>query len=178
MRCLYKATGVLTNIMIALIILCAVLFIGGLFVPKFFGTTPYIVLSSSMEPTIHTGSLVYISKTDKPIGTGDIVGYMAGDMPVVHRVIGRGNTGLITQGDANDIPDMNEVTDEELLGKCTLVIPGAGYAFSAIRSHTIAIGGVELPTVIPGAALILFLLCGAQYCIGLLASADDKGIDH
>lgn len=174
MKLVYKFLNGVTNILTGSIILCAVLIIGALYVPGFFGTNPYIVLSGSMEPVIHTGSLVYISETDEPFRVGDIIGYVAGETPVVHRIVGEEENGFITQGDANDAPDLALVTKSEILGKCVLTVPGAGYVLSSLRSHVIPMGSVELPIIIPLAAAVLFLLYAAQYCIDLLAFTDDR----
>lgn len=176
MKLAYKISNALTNLAILAVILCAVTALSGLFIPKLFGAKPYIVLSSSMEPVIHIGSLVYIKETDEPLNVGDIIGYSTGDTPVVHRIIGKGDEGYITQGDANDIPDMNEVTESQVLGKCGLVIPKMGYFLSSVRSRVIPVGNFQVPVLIPAAAILLFVLYAAQYCIGLLAFSNPE--DH
>lgn len=63
---------------------------------------PRIVLSGSMEPKIHTGSICFINKKvpyDK-IKTGDIIAFKAGkNTMVTHRVISVTNSGFETKGD-------------------------------------------------------------------------------
>ena len=63
---------------------------------------PRIVLSGSMEPKIHTGSICFINKKvpyDK-IKTGDIIAFKAGkNTMVTHRVISVTNAGFETKGD-------------------------------------------------------------------------------
>ena len=69
---------------------------------------PRIVLSGSMEPKIHTGSICFINKKvpyDK-IKTGDIIAFKAGkNTMVTHRVISVTNAGFETKGDANKVSD-------------------------------------------------------------------------
>ena len=173
MRIIYKIFGVITNVITGSVIVAVLFAAVTLFIPKLFSITPYMVLSGSMEPVIPTGSLVYISENET-VQEGDIVAYEIGDvMPVVHRIVGHGDEGYVTQGDANNAPDMNEVTDAQILGKCVFTVPGAGYLLSSIRSHTIMIGSIVVPVIIPIVTGIMLLLNGVQYIIGLLIS-DNK----
>ena len=156
MRIIYKIFGVITNVITGSVIVAVLFAAVTLFIPKLF-----------------TGSLVYISENET-VQEGDIVAYEIGDvMPVVHRIVGHGDEGYVTQGDANNAPDMNEVTDAQILGKCVFTVPGAGYLLSSIRSHTIMIGSIVVPVIIPIVTGIMLLLNGVQYIIGLLIS-DNK----
>ena len=174
MRKIYSIFNVLTNIVTWSVIICVVFFVCTLYVPRFFGTEPFIVLSSSMEPAIHTGSLVYISETDDELQVDDIVAYKTGDASVVHRITERTENGsYITKGDANANPDMNEVTRSQVLGKCTLIVPSAGYFLSALRSHVFHVGSVTMPVVIPITVGVLISMYLIQCIMSLLIKDED-----
>lgn len=168
MRMVYKIFSILTSVVTWSVLGLVLIVTAALFLPGLFGTKPYIVLSGSMEPLISTGSLAYIHESDEPLQEGDIIGYMAGDgLLVIHRIVGRGEDGWITQGDANEIQDMNEVADSQVLGKFVRSIPDAGYLLADIRSNTMNVGPFALPVLIPaitGAMLLLYLI---QYFLGL-----------
>lgn len=174
MKTAYRIFSVLSSIVIWAVLGIAVFAVAVLFLPKAFKTEPYIVLSGSMEPVIQTGSVVYIRQADGPLKEGDIIGYMAGDMPVVHRIIGRGENGWITQGDANEIPDMNEVADGQVLGRFSIAIPKAGYLISDIRSHTMTLGRFTVPVLIPAVMGLIISLYLTQYFLGLFVLEDIK----
>lgn len=133
-------------------------------VPKYFGYIPYIVLSGSMEPTIETGSIVYVDTHDTNFNVGDVVTYRiaAGtDMEnrVTHRVIEIDENGYaITKGDANDNPDMNPVPPSDIVGKFYLAVPKVGYVMAKIDSKTrwIIFGWVAALNIIAAYLATLF----------------------
>ena len=53
-----KVWNVVSSILVSLAVLLAVLLVG----VRLVGLRPYTVLSGSMEPTYHTGSLIYVKK--------------------------------------------------------------------------------------------------------------------
>lgn len=92
------------------------------------GIRPYIVLSGSMEPVIHTGSLALVDTRDKIPKIGDIVTYCQQDMIVTHRIVREEGGGYVTKGDANETEDEGRVEQERILGICRCSIPLMGYA--------------------------------------------------
>ena len=98
---------------------------------------PRIVLSGSMEPKIHTGSICFINKKvpyDK-IKTGDIIAFKAGkNTMVTHRVISVTNAGFETKGDANKVSDGISTNKTNYRGKTILSIPYAGYISMYLQS--------------------------------------------
>lgn len=98
---------------------------------------PRIVLSGSMEPKIHTGSICFINKKvpyDK-IKTGDIIAFKAGkNTMVTHRVISVTNSGFETKGDANKVSDGISTNKTNYRGKTILSIPYAGYISMYLQS--------------------------------------------
>lgn len=172
METVYKILNVLTMIFTWAVIAVVVISGAVLYGPRLFHTTPYIVLSSSMEPSIHTGSLAYITETENKPSVGDVIAYQAGEMPVVHRVVEVEEDGYLTQGDANDTPDMNIVEPEEVLGICSFVVPGAGFILSAVRSSVLKAGPIEIPTAVLYAGAVLLLLYGTQYILSRFVLED------
>jgi len=69
-----------------------------------------VVEGISMEPTMHTGDLVFLEKKapDK-IDVGDVVVYHAGSKYIIHRVIkiykNNGRYCYVVKGDNNPVPD-------------------------------------------------------------------------
>jgi len=92
------------------------------------------VLSGSMEPTLHTGSVIIV----KPISNykiGDVITFGPNtktQTPVTHRIsdmrVVDGNIIYITKGDANDSPDIREIQKKDIIGKVLFSVPFAGYA--------------------------------------------------
>lgn len=104
------------------------------FLPVLFGFQTFVVMSGSMSPTIPVGSLVYVDKnvSADDICAGDVIAFDIGQTePCLHRVIEIDEQGrLITQGDANESPDMSPVDSSRLIGRETIHLPSAGYAIS------------------------------------------------
>ena len=57
---LKKLWNALTTLIVIAIVILAILLAG----VRLVGLTPYVVLSGSMEPNYHTGSLIYDKKVD------------------------------------------------------------------------------------------------------------------
>ena len=117
-----------TLLLIGLILACL-----PLTVPRLFGYHIYSVVSGSMEPSIPTGSLVYIGEAElKDVSEGEVIAfYGTRDMAsiITHRVVeNRVLTGeFITKGDANQVHDPAPVPFDDILGKVRFHIPGIGY---------------------------------------------------
>lgn len=117
----------------------------------------YVVLSGSMEPAIHVGSLIISTAVDpKTLEVGDVVTYTRpGDQEsITHRIVqvkgsAQGRT-FITQGDANGAPDTGEVHFDHFAGKVQASVPYVGYAFMFIGSQQMRF----LFIVIPGILLL------------------------
>jgi signal peptidase I len=114
---------------------------------RLFGFEMLTVRSSSMEPAISRGDLIVVRPTAMAnVTEGDVVLFAAGGdgIPTVHRVAGinevelrirdaaTGETDiqtsyrLVTKGDANEQPDIQEVTESQLRGEVWFTVPGAG----------------------------------------------------
>lgn len=98
----------------------------------YFGLKPTLILTGSMEPTIHVNGTVILKDCDiNEIEVGDIIRYYddVRNFYVLHRVIekntdDRGEEYVITQGDANELPDERPVYDKDICGKVILIQNG------------------------------------------------------
>lgn len=103
-----------------------------MFIPKFFNIEPMIVLSGSMEPTYHVGSLLYVNKNVEDIEVGDTITFYSDlqkQILVTHRVVEVDEKEQVyyTQGDANEVRDIYPVDKNRVLGAPIFSIPKLGY---------------------------------------------------
>lgn len=162
MKKVYHA--VTTIILIVLIIVAAIMT-----VPRLFGMTPMAVLSGSMEPTFHVGSLVFVKQCDpSDVKQGDPITFkISADTVVTHRVISIDtvNQCFYTKGDANNTPDGGSVSYDNLLGKAVFTIPQMGYLAVYAQSKS---GIIVLVTII----LVVLIL---TFVPDLFFKDDDEG---
>ena len=129
-------------------------------VPKVFGYEMYTVISGSMEPSIPTGSLVYIMDMEpQDVADGDVIAFYGGhdsNAIITHRVVkNRVVMGeFVTKGDANEKEDMNPIPYMNFLGRVELSIPVVGELAQMLTSME---GKIAAGTLI-GVAVILQLL--------------------
>ena len=130
--------GILSNILIILVVIAAVLFVG----VRLVGLEPYVVLSGSMEPTYHVGSLIYVTKVDPlTLKEGDPVTFMINQKTVAtHRIIkvipdenDPTVVRFLTQGDNNDTDDGDPIHSKNVIGKPVFTIPYLGYFVNFIQ---------------------------------------------
>lgn len=145
---------VTTAVLIVLLSLVAIMY-----VPKFMGFNPMIVLSGSMEPTYHVGSLLYVKGTDTDkIKVGDPITFYLDDNEtlVTHRVIkiDEETKAFYTQGDANEVEDGSAISPDKVLGVPVFNIPKIGYVADKISGMS---GKIMYVTIIV-AVLILMLM--------------------
>ena len=119
----------LSTALVVIVVILAVLLAG----VRVIGFTPYTVLSGSMEPTYHVGSIVYVKKVDPTtLRVGDPITFrLTGNVIATHRIIevhgeGTPDLGFRTQGDANDTVDGITLASA-VIGKATFSIPYLGY---------------------------------------------------
>ena len=100
--------------------------------PKVFGIQSYVIISGSMEPSIPTGSLVYVRSTNTEIiQEGDIITFYSNrnsSLPTTHRVVENKTSEkeIITKGDANEKEDILPVRYADVLGKVVFFLPYLG----------------------------------------------------
>lgn len=93
--------------------------------PTLFGYAIVTVLSGSMEPEFFPGDLLVVH-AQEPYRVGEIVTYQAQGTFVTHRIVGLDGENFLTQGDANNAPDGQPVSQSQIHGKVRLIIPGVG----------------------------------------------------
>ncbi|MDX9871490.1 MAG: signal peptidase I [Clostridia bacterium] len=89
--------------------------------PDFLGYKPFIVLSDSMLPTIHSGDLVIVKKADTArLIEGDVISFMEGSAVITHRIVQitekDGKRFFATRGDNNNADDPRAVSEEAVQG--------------------------------------------------------------
>ena len=127
----------LSTVIVVGMVLLAVLLAG----VRLVGLTPYTVLSGSMEPNYHVGSVIYVMEVDPmELKDGDPVTYtMASGTVVTHRIIevldgdDPATRSFRTQGDANDTPDGKPVPASAVIGKPVFTIPFLGYVSDFVK---------------------------------------------
>ncbi len=125
------------NIITTTVLVVMIFIIAVMFVPKLFGIQPMVVLSGSMEPTYHVGSLLYVKEDTSNIKVGDaITFYVDDDTLVTHRVveIDKQTQTYTTKGDANQVADVNAISYSSVLGKPIFDIPYLGYLADKLSS--------------------------------------------
>lgn len=158
MKLFKKIWSIITTLLVAVVVVLAVLLFG----VRLLGLKPYSVLSGSMEPTYHTGSLIYVKKVDaSALQTGDPITFMLDeDTVATHRIIevipDPEDAAVVryqTQGDANEEADGGTVHCNNIIGKPVFTIPYLGYIANYIQHPpgtyaAIAVGAVLLILVI------------------------------
>ena len=143
-----------TTLLVAAVAILAILLAG----VRVFGLQVYTVLSGSMEPTYHTGSLIYVKKVDyKELKDGDVITFMLDeDTLATHRIVGvvpdDEDPEVLryrTKGDANDAEDGSLVHYKNIVGTPVFSIPKLGYFADFIQNPpgsymAISIGAVIL----------------------------------
>lgn len=115
---------------------------------------PAVVISGSMEPVLHTGSLVIIDMKKKNPEEGDVIAFEVGDSFVTHRLAEKTEDGYITRGDANETNDPWIVAPGDIAGTIILHIPYVGYFIRGISGKT----GIILCILVISCVLLAGLL--------------------
>ncbi|MEK7116711.1 MAG: signal peptidase I [Patescibacteria group bacterium] len=146
-----KLSKIIYYVVLAFIFAVAILLI--VFIFPVTGIKVLTVLSGSMEPSIHTGSLVLVKPTAN-YKIGDIVTFGLNtktQIPTTHRIaeirVQEGQTIYKTKGDANNAEDMKEVAVRDIIGKVYISVPLAGYAVDFVRKPLGLILIIVLPAL-------------------------------
>lgn len=131
-----KVWNIISGILVAAVVVLAALLVG----VRLLGFQVYTVLSGSMEPNYHVGSLVYVkSVSADEIKVGDAITFVLDSgMVATHRVTAvseeNGNTAYKTKGDANENEDAGLVSYQNVLGKANFSIPYLGYLANFVQN--------------------------------------------
>lgn len=138
-KSIIKIWNVFTSVLVALVVILALLLVG----VRVFGMQVFTVLSGSMEPVYHVGSLIYVKETDPmTLQPGDVITFMLDENTVAtHRIVDvipdEEDPSVIrfqTKGDANDAVDGSLVHYKNVLGTPVFTIPKLGYLASYIQN--------------------------------------------
>lgn len=152
LKIMKKTYKILEKIIYAIILLIAILLVWSI-LPVKNGPKIFVVLSGSMEPAMHTGSVVII-KPESQYKIGDIVTFGKNaktQVPTTHRIISsRAVEGVMlftTKGDANNGPDITEIRQSDIHGKALLSVPYIGYLVNFIRKPIGLIVVIVIPAL-------------------------------
>ena len=130
----------ISNLIVIIAVPLAILLVG----LKFTGLQIYTVISGSMEPTYHVGSLIYVKKVDpSTLKIKDPITFKLGDNTIAtHRIVeivpneqDSTKYSFRTKGDANENVDANLVEPNKVLGKAYFTVPYLGYLATYIQSY-------------------------------------------
>ena len=157
MKTFKKAWNAVTSVLVTLVVIAAVLLVG----VRLIGLQTYTVLSGSMEPKYHVGSLIYVRKVEsKTLQPGDDITFMLNeDTVATHQIIevipDEEEPEVIrfrTKGIANEQPDGGTVHCKNIIGKPVFTIPYLGYLANYIQDPP------GRYVAISGAAILLILV--------------------
>lgn len=156
-RTIKKIWNVVTTVLVALVVFLALLLAGA----RLIGLQVFTVLSGSMEPTYHVGSLIYVKTVDyTELEVGDAITFMLDENTVAtHRIVAvvpdEDDPSVIryrTKGDANDTEDGSPVHYKNVIGTPVFTIPYLGYVANFIQNPP----GTYI--AISGGAILLLLV--------------------
>lgn len=133
-----KAWNIVSTVLVALVVVLALLLVGA----RLVGLQVFTVLSGSMEPTYHVGSLIYVKEVDPfSIEAGTPITFLLDeDTVATHRVVevvpDEEDSSVIrfrTKGDANAVEDGSLVHYKNVLGTPVFTIPYLGYVANYIQ---------------------------------------------
>lgn len=154
---LKKIWNAVSTALVVLVVILALLLVGA----RLVGLQVFTVLSGSMEPTYHTGSLIYVKSVDPlTVQAGEVITFMLDeDTIATHRVVevvpDEEDSSVVrfrTKGDANDSEDGGLVHGNNVLGTPVFTIPYLGYVANYIQHPP----GMYI--AIAGAAVLLILV--------------------
>lgn len=134
-----RILNIFTNTLVVLAVMIAILLVG----VRLVGIQVFTVLSGSMEPTYHTGSLIYVKSVDyRDLESGDVITFMLDENTVAtHRIVqvipDEEDPAVLryqTKGDANDAVDGGLVHYLNVIGTPVFTIPYMGYVANYIQN--------------------------------------------
>lgn len=129
-----RICDLLGGFLLLAVILCCI----PLTLPRLAGWSVYQVISGSMEPSIPTGSLVYVAPGEaEEAEEGDVIAFYSASgsgAVIVHRVVQNQVVSgeLITKGDANSGEDPEPVQYSQYMGRVVWHIPLLGHLLAFV----------------------------------------------
>ena len=134
-----KFWNIISTVLIAAVIAAAAMVIGC----RVAGMGMYAVLSGSMEPDYHVGSLIVVKPASAAeLSEGDVITFTSGERTVVtHRITEVTEDGetpgvryFRTKGDANDTEDAGLVHENNVIGRPVIKLPYLGYLLIHVQN--------------------------------------------
>lgn len=134
-----KLWNAFTTLLVVLVVLLVILLVG----VRVIGLQPYVVLSGSMEPAYHVGSLIYVKDVDyTQLQAGDVITFMLNEKTVAtHRIVevipDETEPGVVryrTKGDANEVEDGSLIHYRNVIGSPVFTIPYLGYVANYVQN--------------------------------------------
>ena len=128
-----------TTVLVAVVVILALLLVGA----RLIGLQVFTVLSGSMEPTYHVGSLIYVKDADPyELESGDVITFMLDeDTVATHRIVevvpDETDSTVVrfkTKGDANEAEDGSLVHYKNVIGSPVFTISKMGYVANYIQN--------------------------------------------
>ena len=138
-RTFKKIWKCITSVLVALIVIVALMLVGA----RLIGLQVFTVLSGSMEPTYHVGSLIYVKDVDPfELESGEVITFMLDENTVAtHRIVevvpDEEDDSVVrfrTKGDANENADGSLVHYKNVIGSPVFTIPQLGYVVNYIQN--------------------------------------------
>lgn len=157
-KTLKKFWNIFTTILLVIAVMLAIVLVGA----RVVGLKVFSVLSGSMEPTYHVGSVIYVKSVDyTELKEGDVITFLLDeDTVATHRIVDvvpdEEDASVIryrTKGDANVSEDGSPVHYKNVIGTPVFTIPLLGYVFNYIQNPP----GIYVAISI-GAILLLLML--------------------
>ena len=167
---------ILSALLVSLVAFLAIFLVG----IKLVGLTPYKVLSGSMEPFYHVGSVIYVKtvEADKLVKGDPVTFYLADGTIATHRIVEVVEDKELgryyrTQGDNNNLIDGDKLMPKEVIGKPVFSIPYLGYVASYIKTPF----GICVIIAVCAAVLMLSLLTEQKESDGSDAEPENEAPD-
>lgn len=135
-----------------------------------FGYELRLVQTSSMEPSVHAGDIVFIRTADSAhdfaakLNEGDIITFLYADgaygpTVVTHRIVGISRDGeelvFTAHGDAAEEGEFQTVREDEIVGKVTYTSRVLGFIVRTLSTTT----GTVFCIIVPASIVIVIELC-------------------
>lgn len=127
------------------------------------GYKPILVLTGSMEPTMHVNAICIAEKVEyEDVKVGDIIMFQVDDKLITHRVTNISDSGITTKGDNNNVEDAYSLTADNVKAKVV-----------SIWNWTAPLINFGIEKVLIIAAVLIFMICMIVHFIKKLIKMDD-----
>jgi signal peptidase I len=151
--------------LMSVLLLLTVAAVAVTFLPGLLGYQRYVLVGSSMEPTIHRGSLVFDEVVPvAQLRKGDVITYVppGRSQPVTHRLISvkhpkqlKGRALFRTQGDNVPDPDMRPFTlDKPTQARYSFAVPYLGWVFIGLGTPQMRLFLLVVPALLIALAMV------------------------